>query len=262
VKRTTWPPPLVELFLLPIPKRCKCGLESIWGTKRGRALHPMCEHHERPATAQQLRQAIALVHSILPIADVGTEGVGAFAYPPTDHYRTDRPFVPPPAPFPCAACGTSDYVMRWLPADVWRCPEHTPMSFPVQSWEMRGGDSLPAPRPAPPIKEIAMQTTYTGVLWTCDACGREHTSQDGKPPLGYSGNVMHTTTLQQESAVWEWYACGDRCAGKAVRGAKARRDLEASDDVVQPAEQLPPLEPEQPAAVASHPLQVPQSGPA
>jgi hypothetical protein len=245
VKPQPWPPPPAELVELASQRPCsKCGLPSQWASRRARTkgLHPGCAGPPAAVTGQQLRRTIALVQSILPVADFGREGQGRFAYPPTDHYRADRPFVAPPAPYPCAVCGAAE-VIHWLPPhDVWRCWEHGPLSHPVRSWEMRGGDPLPAPRPVPPTKEITMQTTYTGVLWTCDACGREHTAQDGKPPLGYSGNVLHTTTLQQDSAVWEWYACGDRCAGKAVRGARARLDLEA-DTQAGAAPQPPPAAP-------------------
>ncbi len=123
--------------VLAVPRPCsKCKTPTIFATKRGRAVHPCCEpeDYQTPLDPAAVRRTMAdLVTALRPVRITDN--------PPVvhrKHYGQDNPYVAPPAPFPCAACGETDDIVRWLPHDVWRCFKHTPMTFPVQPWEGRG----------------------------------------------------------------------------------------------------------------------------
>lgn len=142
-------PEPTELRILPTPKPCsKCKLPCIWGTPRGRAIHPTCEGRENWLAPPVYRRTVVMVAVVLP-GRIGPE-------PPPVHQETygrSRPFVPAAAPYPCAACGEAAEVIRWMPQDVWRCPKHNPLNFPVQPWEGRGFPTPTASRRIPSQEE-------------------------------------------------------------------------------------------------------------
>lgn len=135
---TRWKPPKVidrpdPCKVLDQPRPCSvCKQPTIFTTQRGRAVHPTCEPARDHPTPELVRRQFAEVAAIVHPRGIWPE-------PPAPPYVPGpTPTVLPPSPYPCAACGTTQDVSRWLPADVWRCWIHTPFELPVQSWEIRG----------------------------------------------------------------------------------------------------------------------------
>ncbi len=130
-----------ELKIADGPKPCsRCKLPTIFRTQRGRAVHPTCEPVRGSLSDQDVRRAVGEAAVLLKPLSMAEEP------PAPPHKPGPQPTVLQPAPYPCAGCGTTVDVIRWLPADVWRCAEHTPLRLPAQPWEMRG-------YPAPPTRE-------------------------------------------------------------------------------------------------------------
>lgn len=139
-----------EIKTIDTPRPCsKCKRLTLFTTKRGRPIHPTCEPDRDWLAEPAYRRAVAELLQTFDVAEVFSRDTLNDRKP--SGYDAQGRYIVPPAPYPCAACGTTTDVIRWLPQDVWRCASHGPLNLPVQRWEYRG---FPAYiRPVAPFRE-------------------------------------------------------------------------------------------------------------
>ena len=68
-----------------------------------------------------------------------------------------------------------------------------------------------------------MRTEQSVIIVTCDGCGNEHIvrSDDDELPMGFHGQVFQIGG-GGGSGTETWFACRERCIGRAVKAAVAR----------------------------------------
>ncbi len=133
-----------EIKVIETARPCsKCKRPTLFTTKRGRPIHPTCEPDRDWLAEPAYRRAVAELLQTFDVAEVFSRDTLNDPKPPA--YDQDGRFIVPPAPYPCAACGATEGVIRWQPQDVWRCAEHNPLKLRIQPWEHRGLPTRPVP---------------------------------------------------------------------------------------------------------------------